>query len=367
MDEKLIEIFKQVAKNFGVTDPFMTYQIITAGHINDTYLVTFGNKLYTVQKINGYVFKDPRSMMSNIDKVTHFLRKKIKSEGGNPERETLRYLRDKDGKNYMILNNEKDFWRMSIYIDKACSYNTVTDLGILESAGFGFGTFQRRLSDFPAIELFETIENFHNTPSRLNDLFDAVDKDCVGRAKNCSYEIKEFERLRDYCGQIIELQKSGEIPLRVTHNDTKFNNILIDDRTHKAICVIDLDTVMPGISCYDFGDAIRFAANTTEEDEIDLSRVTINMNNYKAFTKGFMSAMNGMFTKAEYDNMAKGAIIDTLEIGCRFLEDYLRGDKYFKINSDLQNLNRARNQLRLGLEMIDKYDEMDNIVQTYAK
>ncbi len=366
MERTLESTLVKVAHTLGVDDPLKEYQIVTAGHINDTYRVKFGDKLYTMQRVNRYVFKNPKAIMSNIDLVTHHLRKKIREDGGDPERETLRYLRDGEKRNYVLPDGEGgDFWRMSIYIDKCCTYNVVTDQKMLESAGHGFGTFQRRLTDFPAEDLFETIPNFHNTPVRLNDLFDAVAKDACGRVKECGKLISVFEEQRDTCGKIIKLQQEGKIPLRVTHNDTKFNNILIDDDTHEAVCVIDLDTVMPGISCYDFGDAIRFAGNTAAEDEIDLSRVTISMKNYESFTRGFMSAMDGMFTKEENENMAAAAIIDTLEIGGRFLEDYLRGDKYFKINYPTQNYNRAANQVKLALEMIKRYDEMDNIVRKY--
>ncbi len=366
MEKKLESTLIKVAHTLGVDAPLCEYQIVTAGHINDTYRVKFGDSLYTMQRVNRYVFKDPKAIMSNIDLVTHHLRQKIRAEGGDPERGTLRYLRDEEKRNYVLPDGEDgDFWRMSIYIDKCRTYNIVTEQKMLESAGAGFGKFQRLLTDFPAEKLFETIPNFHNTPSRLKDLFDAVDKDVCGRVKECKNLIATFEKYKNDCGKIINLQQSGEIPLRVTHNDTKFNNILIDDATHEAVCVIDLDTVMPGISCYDFGDAIRFAGNTAEEDEIDLSRVTISMKNYESFTRGFMGSMNGMFTKNENDNMASAAIIDTLEIGSRFLEDYLRGDKYFKINYPTQNFNRASNQVKLALDMIDRYDEMDNIVKKY--
>ncbi len=366
MEKKHESTLVKVAHTLGVDEPLREYQIVTAGHINDTYRVKFGDVFYTMQRVNRYVFKNPKAIMSNIDLVTHHLRKKIREDGGDPERETLRYLRDSERRNYVLPDGEDgDFWRMSLYIDKCCTYNVVTDQKMLVSAGNGFGKFQRRLTDFPADKLFETIPNFHNTPVRLNDLFDAVEKDACGRVKDCKKLISVFEEQRDACGKIIKLQQEGKIPLRVTHNDTKFNNILIDDATHEAVCVIDLDTVMPGISCYDFGDAIRFAGNTAEEDEIDLSRVTISMENYESFTRGFMGAMNGMFTKEENDNMAAAAIIDTLEIGCRFLEDYLRGDKYFKIHYPTQNYNRAANQVKLALDMIARYDEMDNIVKKY--
>ena len=359
MEQKLESILVKVAHTLGVDEPLREYQIVTAGHINDTYRVKFGDVFYTMQRVNRYVFKNPKAIMSNIDLVTHHLRKKIREDGGDPERETLRYLRDSERRNYVLPDGENgDFWRMSLYIDKCCTYNVVTDQKMLVSAGNGFGKFQRRLTDFPADKLFETIPNFHNTPVRLNDLFDAVEKDACGRVKDCKKLISVFEEQRDACGKIIKLQQEGKIPLRVTHNDTKLNNVMLDKDTREPVCVIDLDTVMPGYSVNDFGDSIRFGASTAAEDEKDLSKVHFDINLYNTYAKGFLFGCGGTLTESERRLLPVGAKMMTLECGMRFLTDYLLGDTYFKTAYPEHNLVRCRTQLKLVSEMEKHESEM---------
>lgn len=233
---------------------------------------------------------------------------------------------------------------------------------MLYNAGLSFGLFQKRLSAFPVEQLTETIPDFHNTPKRLDALFEVVKSDPYKKAHLVKDEIEFFASHREQAGKIVRLQQEGRIPVRVTHNDTKYNNILIDDKTYEAVCVIDLDTVMPGISCYDFGDAIRFAASTAAEDETDLSKVSLNMEYFKAFTEGFIGGADGFFTETEINNMALGAINITIELAARFLMDYLCGDLYFKTTREGQNLDRARNQIKLVCDMEQKYKEMCSIV-----
>ena len=354
----------RIAKRFGITDPIVETEHVTNGHINLTYLVTFGSKRYIVQKINRYVFGNPEAVMNNIDCVTHFLRKKIREDGGDPERETLRFLRDENGKNY-IVNDDGSFWRISVYIDGTTAYNSVEDIRMLYNAGVSFGLFQKRLADFPMDTLYETIPDFHNTEKRFNNLFDAIQEDPLKRASEVKDDIEYFKKNFELAKTFNKLLSDRKICLRVTHNDTKYNNILIDDKTGKALCVIDLDTVMPGLAAFDFGDAIRFAASSAAEDEKDLSKVYLDIEKYEAFTKGFIGASEGFFTDTETEYMALGARMMTLETAARFLEDYIRGDKYFRTHYSGQNLVRSRCQAQLARSMEKEYDTMRTIVEKY--
>lgn len=357
-----LDMISDVLDKFNIKDGIKSIDMINSGHINNSYrVVTNCGTSYMVQKVNRYVFKDPTRMMSNIDRVTNYLRKKISEDGGDPDRETLRFLYSESGSNYYIMPDDS-FWRVSVYLDRATAYNTVVDGKMLYNAGRSFGTFQRRLADFPMDTLYETIPDFHNTPKRLRDLFDAAHADPLGRAAEVSREVEFFRSVADKVCGIDRLQHQGLLPLRVTHNDTKYNNILIDDDTHEAICVIDLDTVMPGISCHDFGDAIRFIVNTAAEDEPDLDRVHVDMDYFTCFTQGFIGGSDGFFTDTEIDCMALGAVCMTVEVASRFLADYILGDKYFKISRPRHNLDRARNQIRLAEEMQTLYPQMQEIV-----
>jgi hypothetical protein len=241
----------------------------------------------------------------------------------------------------------------------------VEDSKILRSAGYAFGRFQHLLSDFPMDRLYYTIPDFHNTRKRLKDLFDITAKDPLERTRECQQEIRFFERYREIATKLDDMLEKGEMPLRVTHNDTKYNNILMDRDTCEPLCVIDLDTVMPGLAVHDFGDAIRFAANTAAEDETDLSRVRLNMENYEEFARGFIKASKGFLTDNEIGNMALGAIVITIELASRFLADHIGGDKYFRIHREGHNLQRARCQIKLAEDMLSKYDDMCKIVEKY--
>ena len=333
-------------------------QIIT-GHINNTYRVTTDDaRKYTLQTINKYVFKHPDRVMANITAVTSFLKKKITAVGGDPDRECLTVIFASDGKPF-VLDDEGNYWRLYKFIDNSYTVDSVENLEQIRSAGEGFGRFQNMLADFPMGELYDIIPDFHNTPKRYEQLMEAVKNDVCGRAAECAEEIEFF---RQHYGIMCSLQ--GKLPLRVTHNDTKFNNILIDSDTNRALCVIDLDTVMPGYSVLDFGDAIRFAANTAEEDETDMSKIHIDMELYSAFCEGFLPCVSDL-TPLEVSLMPAGAVVITLELASRFLADHINGDKYFQIHRPNHNLDRARCQIQLVRSMEHHMDEMQRIIEKY--
>ena len=302
--------------------------------------------------------------MNNIVGVTEHIRSKIKEAGGDAERGVLTVISAKDGK-YFYVDSENTYWRVYKFIDKSHTQNKVENPQVLYNAGVGFGNFQKQLSDYPMEKLVETIPDFHNTPARFAQLMDAVTKDCAGRAGKCREEIQFFVDREKEMSILTDLKAEGKMPVRVTHNDTKFNNILLDDETDEALSVIDLDTVMPGLVTDDFGDAIRFAANTADEDETDLSKVEVSLELFEAFTKGFLTALDGRLTKTEMEHLAWGAKIITMEIGIRFLADYINGDVYFKIHKEGHNLDRSRCQIKLAKSIEEKFDELNKIVEKY--
>ncbi len=362
------EIYDQVrsiAAKFGLSGTCDEISIIKTGHINYTYQAVINGIPYIVQKINGYVFPHPTEIMENIERVTGHIRKKLIEMGRDPDRGTLNYLRTPDGLNY-IQDEQGDTWRVCPFISGTRTYDQVENLQMLESAGYAFGEFQRMLADFPMDQLHETIVDFHNTKQRYRNLYRSAELDLAGHAEECREDLAFFRIREKSACSLIDMLEKGELPLRVTHNDTKYNNILINPETFEAVCVIDLDTVMPGLSLYDFGDAMRFAANNALEDETDLSKVTVNLTYFDAFTRGFLHASGGSFTQAEIDNFALATVNITLEIGSRFLADYLDGDKYFAIDHPRHNLERARNQMKLAEDMEKHLDEMNAIVHKYA-
>ncbi|PWM47021.1 MAG: mucin desulfatase [Clostridiales bacterium] len=362
-------MLKQVGTAFGIKGEIIKTVQIDTGHINQTHFVLYKEedgteKGYTFQEINTYVFKNPKKMMDNIGKVTKHIRDKVREEGGDPYREVLHFLRAKNDERFAVMPNDR-VWRVYNFIDGARTYDVANDNEVLQNAGEAFGIFQKRLADFPMDTLYETIPNFHNTEKRFNDLFEAVEEDPFGRVCEVKDDIEYLRSNFELAKTFNKLLADGKICLRVTHNDTKYNNILIDDKTGKALCVIDLDTVMPGLAAFDFGDAIRFAACSTVEDEKNLSKVYIDMSKYEAFTKGFIGASNGFFTDTEVEYMALGARMMALETTSRFLEDYIRGDKYFRVHYKGQNLVRSRCQAELSRSMEKEYDNMRAIVEKY--
>ena len=330
------------------------------GHINRTYLVaTAGGRCYILQKINHHTFRDVAGLMENIELVTEHLRRK-----STDPRSVLTLIRTKDGKSY--LETDDGYWRVFRFVeDSVCLQQPENDADFYESA-VGFGTFQQLLSDFPAAKLHETIPNFHNTPDRYRAFLETLTRDPMHRAAQVQPEI-EFALARQ--AEMATLQNAldaGELPLRVTHNDTKLNNVLLDAKTRKALCIIDFDTVMPGSALYDYGDSIRFGAATAAEDEQDLSKMEMSLERFRVFTRGYIRACPGL-TERELELLPLGTKTMTMECGVRFLTDHLDGDHYFSIHRDGQNLDRARTQFKLVADMERKWDKMKQIVDEEVK
>lgn len=336
------------------------------GHINDTFLLTCDDggreQKYILQRMNRSIFRDPVSLMENVANVTAYLRKVISEGGGDPDRETLRVIKTGDGKSYFE-DSLHNFWRVFLFIDDTFCLEKIENARDFYDCAAAFGGFQRQLCDYPAETLHETIPLFHHTPSRFQDFKKAAETDPLGRASTVQAEI-DFALAREAdTHALTDLLEKGVLPLRVTHNDTKLNNILFDRATRKALCVIDLDTVMPGLSLYDFGDAIRTGACTGAEDERDLSKIELDLSLFETFVKGFLEGCAGSLTPAEIKLLPMGAKLMTYECGIRFLADFLVGDTYFKTHRENQNLDRARTQFKLVADMEKKWTKMADIVK----
>ncbi len=330
-----------------------------SGLINGTYFVDVPKVL--LQRINSDVFKDPEALMENIVNVTEFLKKKIIQEGGNPERETLSIIKTVDGKNHYMDENSNVYRMLRFVENTKIVEEDITSFDMYQ-AGRGFGHFQKLLHDFPVDILHETIPDFHHTPKRVQALKDAIEKNISGRVDSVETEIQfvlEHEYLADL---VINGIENGEIPIRVTHNDTKINNILFDRISGEPVCVIDLDTVMPGSILYDFGDTLRTGASTGAEDEVDLSKVQFDTKAFQSFAKGYLEEMREELTEKEMELLPGAAALLTYECGVRFLTDYLNGDTYFKIHRPNHNLDRARNQFKLVKDIIQKMDQLKAII-----
>lgn len=338
------------------------------GHINDTFDVRTaaedGEHRYILQRMNGEVFKDPVALMANIVGVTSFLRQEIVKEGGDPLRETLNVVPTKAGEAYFV-DSEGNYWRAYLFIGGATCYDAVEKPEDFYQSAKAFGGFQRRLSAYPAEKLSETIPDFHNTPVRMETLKEAVKKDICGRAASVKTEIRFALEREKEAGMAMEMAGDGRLPLRVTHNDTKLNNIMIDDATGEALCIIDLDTIMPGLSIFDYGDSIRFGANTAAEDEPDAGKAGLSLPLFDIYTKGYMEGCQGSLTESEVDMLPMGAKLMTFECGVRFLTDYLQGDTYFKVARENHNLDRCRTQFALVADMEKKWNNMEEIVEKY--
>lgn len=355
----------QISGQFSVSGDCLEVKPFGNGHINDTYAVTCvsegGVRRYILQKLNSRVFPHPTALMNNFAAVTAYLRPIIKKEGGDPDRECLKVIPTVQGAAYYV-DGEGEVWRMTQLIENTDAYLVAENCAMFEDAGRAFGLFIKRLEGFDAASLIEVIPDFHNTVKRYENLEKAVAADKAGRASGVK-DLIDFARARkDKTSVIVSALKEGRIPLRVTHNDTKLNNVLIDTATQKAICVIDLDTVMPGSLLYDFGDAIRVGCSTAEEDEKDLSKVNFDRENFVAFTRGFMRGLGDNLTVNEEKLLPTGAILMTFECGMRFLTDYLEGDVYFKTAYPEHNLVRCRTQFKLVEEMEKSLDFMQKTV-----
>lgn len=329
------------------------------GHINCTLKITTDlGREYVLQKINKYVFKDPVKVMANASAVTNYLREKT----GDP-RSALHFIPTLQG-HYYHRDGRGEFWRMYDFVGGFCLDMPETEADFYESA-LAFGRFQELLSDFPADTLHETIPEFHNTIDRYRLLKESIAADNVGRRKNVQPEIDFALEREELGGTLQRMREAGELPLRVTHNDTKLNNVLLDKQTRKGLCVLDLDTVMPGLSLYDYGDSIRFGAATAAEDEPDASKMKLDLRLFEVYTRGYLEAAPSL-TDQEVKMLPMGALVMTLEVGIRFLKDYLDGDLYFNTAYPDHNLIRARTQFAMVADMQDKWDEMHRIVKNVA-
>ena len=333
------------------------------GHINDTFVVWRADhtKRFILQRINTDTFTDPAGLMENICGVTRHLRTKIQAEGGDPGRECLNVIPTLSGAAYYI-DSEGNAWRAYDFVENTVCLQQVGCEADFRTVAETLGKFQNQLADYPASTLHETIARFHDTPNRYANFEKALAADALGRAKTIAPEIAFIHAREKDCHVLLDQLAAGEIPLRVTHNDTKINNVLLDEATGKGICVIDLDTVMPGLSAYDFGDSIRTGANDCAEDEPDQSKVHFDLHLYEVFAKGYLSTAGSTMHTAEKKSLAWGAKLMTLECGIRFLTDYLEGDHYFHIARPNHNLDRARTQFTLVRQMEDVFDQMTAIV-----
>ncbi len=340
------------------------------GHINDTFLLRCKapdnrEKKFILQRMNHNIFKNPPQLMENVVHVTQYLRKTILSQGGDPDRETLNVLQTRDGADW-FQDSSQNYWRVFPFIERSVCLEKVESAKDFYDSAVAFGNFQKQLADFPVEILHETIPNFHNTASRFADFQKAVAEGDQARIALAQAEIAFALERKEDTSVLTTLLSEGKLPLRVTHNDTKLNNILFDADTHKALCIIDLDTVMPGLSLYDFGDSIRFGANIGAEDETDLSKVGLDLSLFEAFTKGYLEGCAGRLTAKETELLPMGAKLMTYECGIRFLADFLTGDHYFKIHRDHHNLDRARTQFQLVADMEAKWQDMTAIVKKYT-
>ncbi len=354
-----------IAAQFALSSAPSSYLECSEGHINGTYFIYCEKgERYVLQRINTAVFKDPDGLMKNIIGVTEHISKKIEAAGGDVKRGTLHFIPTKDGSVYYRDENGGS-WRAYEYVRNVVGYQSAESPKVFESVGRAFGKFQMQLADYDVAKLVETIPDFHNTPARYRAFEEALAANAAGRAESIPDEIAFVKEHRVICSYITDRMEAGVLPRRVTHNDTKLNNILLDKVTGKPVCVIDLDTVMPGSVLFDFGDAIRFGASSAAEDETDLDLVYMREDMFNAFARGFIGGLDGSLTDMEILALPMGAMIITLETGIRFLTDYLNGDTYFRIHYPTQNLDRARNQFKLVSDMEQKMPQMLATVKKY--
>ncbi len=363
-----LEEVREIFGHFAISFKPVKAEACGHGNINHTFSVeTEDGSKYILQRVNTYVFKKPDELMENIRNITLFLAGKIREAGGDPERETLNLIESDNGKCYYSDPKLGDIWRIYRMIEGATAYQSAEKEGLLYEAAKAFGIFQRQLSDYPADSLHETIPDFHDTAKRYEAFERAVEENAAGRATSVQKEIDALRGYRSYASLVVDGIREGRIPVRVTHNDTKLNNIMIDDKTGKGICVIDLDTVMPGSLLYDFGDSVRFAANNGAEDDEDLSRVWLRCELYEEYVSGFLAGVGESITEEECRLLPESVLLLTYELALRFMTDYLNGDKYFKILSENHNLTRTRAQLRLVQDIEGKLPLLREITAKYTK
>lgn len=336
------------------------------GLINKSYVVELvDSKRYLLQNLNIDLFQDYEGLMDNIYQVTSFLKEKIEKTGGDPDRETLTVVKTLDNK---LFHKDKagKVWRLYPFIEDTVCFSKAESADQFYKTGLAFGHFQAQLNDFDASQLTEVIEKFHDTRFRYRQFIEAVENDLAGRVKDVSWEINFIKSRKKDAYLLYDMLDKGDLPLRVTHNDTKLSNILLDKDTLEGICIVDLDTIMPGILLFDFGDSIRSGANTAEEDEKDLSKVNFDINLFKAYTKGFLEGAKSIMTDKEVEYLAWGARIITFEQAIRFFTDYLNGDTYYAVSHASHNLERTRNQIKLVSDMEAMWPEILDIVKKAA-
>ena len=353
------EKLQEICRLFRIEGTYVGSETIQMGNVNKTYEVKFIQpngtpKSYLVQNVNTYAFRQPVELMDNIDKVTEHIR------GKRPGRVALHFHHTADRKTYVI--DGDNFWRLTNYIPSV-TYNSVENPDIIRNAGRAFGEFQTQLADFDITQLHETIPNFHHTRKRYEKLITSVEADPVGRVAQVRSELDWLMEVQDLACKLTDMSLAGELPLRVTHNDTKINNVLFDPVDNSAMVVIDLDTVMPGLVGHDFGDAIRFAANVVQEDHPVAEEACLDLDIFRVFAEGFLSVTADTLTENELNTLALSCFVLTVELATRFLADYIDGDPYFKTNYPEHNLVRTRCQIALAKDMLVKMDEMEQVVR----
>ena len=360
--------FSDILFNFAIDGEFVSCEPYGSGLINRTYVAVYnegGRRVrYIVQRINTNLFKNVDGLMNNIKLVTEFNRAEIMKRGGDPDRESLTLVPTKNGGTY-FRTEEGDCYRVYVFIENAKGYDVVEKPEHFYESAVAFGKFAMLLDRFDSSKLFEVLPDFHNTVKRFDNFRRSLEADKFNRAKDVKKEIGFALEREKITHTIVDLLASGKMPSRVTHNDTKLNNVLIDTRTDKAVSVIDLDTMMPGSICYDFGDSIRFGCNPCLEDTPETEKVIFNMPLFEAYTKGYLSVFGDTITDIERKNLPMGAILMTYECGIRFLTDYLDGDVYFRKTREGQNIDRTRTQFKLVSDMEKRYDEMLSAVEKY--
>lgn len=360
------EVLQEALAAWGFAYPEVKVSRYGEGHINDTFFVEQPNNTckYILQRMSTAAFKHPDQLMANIVGVTDYLREKISKEGGDPNRETMTVKRTCDG-DIFFTDSQGDSWRIYTFIEDTQCLQSAATPELFEASARAFGRFQYMLRDYPANTLYETIEKFHDTENRYRNLMKAVEEDPCGRAAEVQEEIRFAMARKEDCSVCLQAQRDGKLPLRVTHNDTKLNNVLLDRETGEGVCVVDLDTVMPGLACNDFGDSIRFGANHNAEDEQDLGKVNFDLELFECYTRGFLQGAQGVISPEEKEYLPWGARLMTLECGMRFLTDYLEGDHYFATHRPGQNLDRCRTQFKLVSDMEACWEQMQEIVRKY--
>lgn len=358
---------RTIGREFYIHGDFAGGQPYGSGHINDTFMVIYnqaGEKVrYIHQRVNHSIFKNVPALMENIERVTSHQRSLLQQVSDpDASRKALTLVPARNGKSFHR-DADGNFWRTYLFIEGASTHDVIRTDDQAEKAAQGFGAFQKLVASLPGARLHETIPDFHNTPARFAQLEAAIQKDAAKRAAGVKAEIDFCMSCKPWVSRLIELNKAGKLPERVTHNDTKLNNVMLDDRTHEPVCVIDLDTVMPGLALYDFGDMVRTATNSAPEDERDLSKTFVRMNIFEALVRGYLSTARDFLVPAEIDQLAFAGQLITFEIGTRFLADHLNGDIYFKVHREGHNLDRCRTQFHLVREMMTRMGEMEAIVR----